>query len=313
MKNKFNVSIIGTGALGTALAYLILKNGHNLNVFEPNKNNLHSFLTHPKIKKYNNITSNKSINDCISNNYDFIIPCIPSKNIDSFYKVFFESDNKKSSIISISKGLYPNSTKTISQQINSIINMSKFSVLSGPTFANEIIDEFPTYATLASSSKNNFIKIQQLLETENFKLKSSSNLVETELSGILKNCYSITLGIIDHYYGMNTKSLTIIGVRNEIKNLFQKLKLDTNINNLAFLGDYIATGLNPESRNTAFGHILKYKKNTTIEGADNIKHILSLAKSNKIKLPILRQTQKIISHPTKTNIKKLASTILEAI
>lgn len=307
MKN-LKIAIIGTGALGTALAYLLLKNKNQISVFEPNPDNLHFFLTHRQIKKYSSkITVCKSTKECITKDFDIIMPCIPSKYINSFYKEFLPTNNKSSHIISISKGLYPNTIQTISQYVK----LPKFSVLSGPTFANEILDNMPTACTVATKYKKDFDVISKIFNTNFFTCHYSQNLTATELGGILKNCYAITLGIIDHQFEMNSKSLGILQILKEAQTLYQKLKLPTTeIYSLSLLGDLIATGLNPASRNAAFGFSLKYQKNTTIEGADNITPILKFATKYKIKLPILSQTNQIILKPSLNNFSKLSKILL---
>jgi len=309
--SKFNISLIGTGSLGTALSFLVLSNRHHLSVFEPNQTNLQNFLHHPQIKKFKNITVCPNIENVLDKKFDYIIPCIPSKYIDSFYQSFFSVSNHHSHIISISKGLYPNTTKTISQQIKNKHPLSKFSVISGPTFANEILNTYPTKCTIATKTKTSYQNIQSIFSNHFFSTEYSHDLLAVEFGGILKNCYAVTLGIVDHFYEMNTKSLTIIQILSETQKLYQKLNLDPqNIYSLHFLGDLIATGLNLDSRNTTFGHDLKYKKNTTIEGADNISPILQLATNSKITLPILTQTQKIIRNPSSTNINRLAKILI---
>ena len=110
---------------------------------------------------------------------------------------------------------------------------------------------------------------------------------------------------------MNTKSAAITKIINEVTQLYKSIKIpQTQTYSLSFLGDLVATGLNPESRNTQFGKQLKSKKNTTIEGADNLLPMIKFASKYHIDLTILKLTSQIISHPQKTKIQKLTDHII---
>lgn len=304
MKAKYQVSIIGTGSLGTALAYLTKKNGHKIKAYEKNQKAKERFVQITN----NDIKPSPSLKKCIENS-DIIIPCLPSHALPEFYNQIQPQIKTNTKIISISKGLFPESQNTISQQLKKIISDKNFIVLSGPTFAQEIIDEYPTACIIASKHKPNKKIAIELLANKHFQIEYSSNVVTCEYNGILKNCYSVTMGIIDKLgYGMNTKSLAIVKITNEISQFYKIIKLQTkDIYSLSFLGDFVATGLNPNSRNFQAGQNLDTKK-TDAEGINNIKTIIKIAKLNKAKLPILEQTSKIINK--KTSPKSLVNHLL---
>ncbi|MFA4930794.1 MAG: NAD(P)-binding domain-containing protein [Patescibacteria group bacterium] len=297
MRQKYKISIIGTGSLGTALSSLLLTNGHEIGIYEKNKTSLERFkqtIKSPAVKIFSDMAT------CLCFG-DIIIPCLPSSSLPKFYH--YISDLKPTQkIISISKGLYPNTLKTISQHLlNFNYDLSNFMVFSGPTFAQEIINQYPTISTISSPNYQNKKIAQAIFCNQYFNIEFNRHVTTTEYNGILKNCYAITFGIISHLgFGMNTKSAAIIKIITELQPLYRKLKLHRqDLYSISFLGDLIATGLNPNSRNFQAGYKLSKNKNITTEGFKNIKSILKITQNNQTVLPILHQTDQIINKKIK--------------
>ena len=65
------------------------------------------------------------------------------------------------------------------------------SILSGPSFSNEVSQNLPTAITLATSKKINFNQISNLISDKNFRMYYSNDLIGTQLGGALKNIYAI--------------------------------------------------------------------------------------------------------------------------
>lgn len=306
MKNQHRIAVIGVGALGTSLAWLLAHNKHRLDIYDFLPENAQKFKNHPQIKKQKNITIHQDLTKCIKD-ASIVLPCLPSAVIDMFYEKSYEQLLGKKKIISITKGFWPKTILTISQKLNQKLNSNQIMILSGPTFAHEILRQYPTSAIIGTTYQPNLKIAKELFNNDFFTISPCSKPVAVELGGILKNCYAITFGLIQHLnYGMNTKALCLHKVLQETKNLFQSLKLPIkSIYSPSFLGDLIATGFNTESRNFQFGFSLKKNKKNTIEGADNIPLVLQLASRHLTSLPILKTTKQII------NLEKKPEAILE--
>jgi len=295
---KKNIGIIGTGSLGTALTYLLSQNKNKIYLYEKNPQIFSQILKHPKIKKQKNIFPTSSLEEIIQT-CEYLIPCLPSSVIDFFYNDLKPTYNNQK-IISVSKGFYLNTTRTISQTITSWLPLKNFIVFSGPTFAEEIIQQNPTSAILASNNPNISKELFSIFNNNFFTPQIIHNkTIENEYTGILKNCYAISLGIISKAnFGMNTKCLCIDKIFTECKTFYQNNQLDSNqLYNISFLGDLIATGFNQNSRNYQFGQKLKHNKKITVEGELNLKPLLQIAKKTNTSLPILEITNKIINQP----------------
>jgi len=297
MSKKNQISIFGIGSLGQAMAYLASLNGHHLHIYDPDPSQLKKIRSHPKFNQLPITCYQKPEPDLFVQ--PVIIPCIPSANLDQFYQLLSQN-YQQNKIISVTKGFYPGRRQTISQALPQNIPRKNFIALSGPNMAGEIINHAPTSTIIASQNPRNFTLVKQILQTNFFQIETSRHLEATEISGIYKNCYAISLGIIDQLsHAMNTKARAIIRMVAEIKPLYIKLKAEELATSTAFLGDLIATGLNPASRNYRYGFLRPKKPSQTTEGSDNLKTAISFARQYKINLPILETTRKILENKIK--------------
>lgn len=294
---KKQIGIIGTGSLGTALIYLLSQNNHQINIYDKNKQILNKCLNNPKIKKQKNVFPTNTILETI-NNSEYLIPCLPSQAIDYFYDIL-KTNYCNQIIMSVSKGFYCNSQQTISQKVSPWLKSKNFVVFSGPTFSNEILNDEPTSAIFATSNQTISKLIFNIFKSKNFTPKLDSHVVETEFGGIMKNCYAITFGLLEHaHLGMNTKSLLLDKIISETKEFYKNTGLQwQQAYQMSFLGDLIATSYNTDSRNFQFGKQLRHNKKVTVEGEQNILPLLQIAKQTKTKLPILENTHQTISNP----------------
>jgi glycerol-3-phosphate dehydrogenase (NAD(P)+) len=303
------VAIIGAGSLGLALTHLLITNKNQVNLFDTNPAQLEKAKHLRQLKKkYLHFAS--CIHECLAD-CDYLIPAIPSQHLGEFYQKHYREFPKKSQIISVTKGFYPQTTKTISQALNEYFHLKNIYVLSGPTFAGELIHQQPTACIIASNHQKAPKELHALFDNNYFRFQHSSNLIATELGGILKDCYAITLGLVaSQGFPMNTLGLAVVKITQETSELYKNLLLaPESVYSLSFLGDLIATGLNRQSRNFQVGFTQKRQKNTTVEGLDNIKAALKLAASHKNKLPILAETLRVLKHQTK--ISQLFTLLLD--
>jgi|TARA_B100001142_G_scaffold319880_1_gene363995 glycerol-3-phosphate dehydrogenase (NAD+) len=70
-------------------------------------------------------------------------------------------------------------------------------VLSGPTFAVELMQGLPTAIVAASTDKNLAGRVQRLFASTHLRVNTSNDVVGVELSGALKNVLAIAAGMIE--------------------------------------------------------------------------------------------------------------------
>ncbi len=307
------ILIIGAGAWGTALTHILAKNNSNVFIWSRNKNisneiNLKKTNSKyfPKKKLSKNI---RSIYGNISTDkFDYIFYVLPASIFTTFSKKYLLG-KKISNLILCSKGVTSDG-KFLSDVAEKNLNINNLFYLSGPSFADEVINGKMT--ALSMSSLNKSKKIGNLFKGSNIRIYFSKNLKSLEYLSIYKNAYAIGAGIIDSIkLGNNAKAAYITRCISEIKKSMKYLKLETSsINSLGGLGDIILSCNSSKSRNYSYGYNLINKRHSktkkTIEGLNTC---LSFSKNKKIRVnnqPILNSIINIIngSSPNK-EIEKL--------
>jgi glycerol-3-phosphate dehydrogenase (NAD(P)+) len=177
--------------------------------------------------------------------------------------------------------------------------------LSGPSLANELVKKNPTAIMVASENKQVLGFLQNIFNNSYFTVHPSNDVIGTELGGVMKNIYSIAIGISDVLLdSMNTRALLLTQALSEMTELGLKMgATKEGFYSLSGIGDLIATCLSPDSRNHRFGNLLgkgrsveeaQKKIKQVVEGYYAAKAIQKLAKKYGVKLPLANNIYRIL-------------------
>ena len=304
------VVVLGVGAYGLALSKKLLENNNEVVAWtklerekeEIEKQGYSNKLKDFKIPKSLSISTNlkKSIKDS-----KLIVFAIPAQFADSVAKELSRYYTNQHILIA-TKGIEQNSCVFIDEVISRYISTNKIGVISGPSFAVDIIKDIPIGLTIASTDWNTINISKKVLEGNNLILKDSKDVVGTEICGAIKNVLAIASGILE---GMNlpisTQAMFLTIALNEIKKLIYELDGDPNtILSFAGFGDIILTCTSEKSRNYSFGRLIgrkesqkeinEYINNNTIEGLYTLKSIYKLVTDKNIFIPIINTINEIV-------------------
>lgn len=302
---KMNITILGTGAYGLALSSMFLENNCNVKMWtnsEEEKNRLEKDRCN-KIALPDYIISDKilittNLENAVSN-ANVIVIAIPVKFVTNVVKELKKYYQKKQHICIASKGIEQGSCLFISSIIKKNINTNKICVISGGTFAVDIIKKIPSGLSLASKNKSTINIMKKKLQNEYLKLVPTADIFGVEMYGAIKNVIAIASGIIDGMgFPETTKYMFITKALNDIVNLIYKMGGNKKtILTYAGIGDLLLTCNSIKSRNYSFGKMIgekiskevidEYRNNTTIEGLYALKSIYDLIHRKKIKMPIV--------------------------
>jgi glycerol-3-phosphate dehydrogenase (NAD(P)+) len=308
---KLKISVLGDGGWGTTLALLLSGKGYEVTLwgaFENYtkilaKNRLNpKFLPGIHIPRRIEITSDlkKAINY-----KDIIVLAIPSQYTRNILKRIKGNFNKNTTFLSVTKGIEIKSSKRISEVINSELGKVKLAVLSGPTIAGEVVKGIPTTAVIASDNKKVRKLLQNVFNTENFRVYTNADLVGVELGGSLKNVIAIACGVSDGLgFGTNTKAAILARGLAEISRLGKKMgaKLET-FSGISGLGDLVTTCISQQSRNRFVGEQIGKGKTLKeihqhmqmiAEGVPTAKSAYALSKKYKVEMPITKEVYKLL-------------------
>ncbi|BDV02794.1 NAD(P)H-dependent glycerol-3-phosphate dehydrogenase [Candidatus Hepatoplasma crinochetorum] len=303
---KFNFTIIGSGAFGTAVANFLVDN-NNVIIYGIDKKEIDDIKINHKNTKYfgsiklkNKIEATNNIKEALKE-ADAILLAIPSHIFKIVLKEKILPNMKKAAyFINLAKGFDYKEIKFLNQIIDETIpkNLNLGTLkLSGPSFAKELLKKEPTKFVLAAKDIEIAKNLKKYFETNYINIIISNEIYGVEILSVIKNPLSILLGIVQGLgYKMNSRAYIFSEALEEMKKIVNLYKLNENIIFLpAGVGDLYLTGNSKKSRNFSVGY--KIGKNdkvnkkilnsfTTIEGLRSIEIIFLLAKKNGIDLKL---------------------------
>ena len=315
-----SIGIIGGGVWGSALARLLSQN--KVLIYARDQKIVRSInenKLNPKLKysSFNdNVSATNELNDL--KNLEFIIIALPAQKIRSVIDLN-TFHNKNHNVIICSKGIEISSSKFLTDVVQEVMPFKSISILSGPSFSNEVAQNLPTAVTLATNSKKNFQKISSLIKDKEFRVYYSNDIIGVQIGGALKNIYAIAAGISKGLnLGENAKSALISRSFAEMTRFAEYFKANRNtLFGLSGLGDLILTCSSSSSRNTQFGikiassnsenysDLLKSQEVT--EGFYTVEAVYNISKKNNIDMPIMKSVYSILykEHNLRDEIIKL--------
>jgi glycerol-3-phosphate dehydrogenase (NAD(P)+) len=252
-------------------------------------------LNHSVIAK-----SMDELNNCDAKHIIWTVPTQFSRVVARQYKDFFKGKN----ILNCSKGIEIATGKLAGQAIREEVE-ANVSMLSGPSFANELANKKLTAVSLASYSMEMAEWWQKELSCQYFRVYTSNDMVGLEVGGALKNVMAVAVGISD---GMNFDNNARAGLLTrglaEIADFGMAMgaKRDT-FYGLSGLGDLVLTAIGDKSRNRKVGMLLAEgfnideittKFNTVSEGVSTSKAVYIAAQKLNVEMPICTEVYKII-------------------
>jgi glycerol-3-phosphate dehydrogenase (NAD(P)+) len=305
-QQKLKICVFGTGSFGTALATAAARNGHEVvivgrseeTVNEINNSHTNSKYFPKEIILPTNLRASKNleeIRDC-----NLIIHAIPVQvSIESMER-YREYIPDGLPYIIASKGILLKQKKFFSQVWDEVFPPERkitHMVLSGPSFAIEIMKGFPTLVSLGCKSIETARVVQVALSNETFRIYTTDDVMGVEIGGALKNVVAIMAGFIEGIgYRFNTLSGAVTRGVFEIS-LFSKFyggRAET-LNGLSGIGDIMLSALGDLSRNKKVG--LALARGETIEdiiskalevaeGIPTLKVLHELVTENNLHMPL---------------------------
>ncbi|XP_044371174.1 glycerol-3-phosphate dehydrogenase [NAD(+)], chloroplastic isoform X3 [Triticum aestivum] len=255
-----------------------------------------------------NIVATTSASEALAG-ANFCFHAVPVQFSSSFLESISTYVDPKLPFISLSKGLELNTLRTMSQIIPLALGNPRqpFIVLSGPSFAVELMEKLPTAMVVASKDRKLASAVQQLLASSNLRISTSSDVTGVEIAGALKNVLAIAAGIVEGMHlGNNCMAALVAQGCSEIRWLATKMGAKpTTLSGLSGSGDIMLTCFVNLSRNRNVGlrlgsgekldEILN-SMNQVAEGVSTAGAVIALAQKYNVKLPVLTAVARIIDN-----------------
>ena len=296
--SSIDISIIGAGSWGKALAHVLLNNNKKVLIYSRN----------PNLECYAN-NSNVILTNDIKNIFTNKAPTVIATPVKSLNEIgsSMKKNNFKNPVILTCKGIDSLSGQFPTRIISQYIDHDNIAVLSGPSFSSEVLENKPTAITIASTNNNIFKIFSELFHSKIFRVYASDDIIGCQLGGAIKNILAVAVGISDGLdLGSNAKAALISRGIFEIKTLSDILGCrNETIYGLSGLGDLVLTANDNLSRNRRFG--IEVANGLSIEDAEKkIGHVVEgifaskglniLIKKYSLNLPICSKVIDIINN-----------------
>ena len=304
------IAVIGAGAWGTALSMLMAEKDYDvaLWVYEEdlakdiNRSRVNSLYL-PDAVLPENIHVSSKIEDVLEKTR-YVVNAVPAQYTRSVLVSALPHIPEDAVFVSVSKGIEKDTYLTVSSIIREVTGYP-VSVLSGPSFAKEVLQKLPTAVTLACEDYGTCLLLQECFTTRHFRVYTHYDIIGVELGGALKNVMAIAAGISDGLgLGNSTRSALITRGLAEMTRLGVMLGAkEHTFSGLSGLGDLVLTCTSPLSRNYTVGYRLgQGEKLTAItastrsvaEGVETAKAAYELSGMHHVDMPIVEQVCKVL-------------------
>ncbi len=256
-----NITVVGSGGWGTALAKLLYQNGHKVTIWSFAQSEIDYIREHHEnallkgVEIPNEIGLTTDIS-CVAGE-DIVVSAVPSFAVRQTAEKMKPYLAPNTVIVSVTKGVERDTSKRMSEIIAEVTGAT-VAVLSGPTHAEEVGRGVPTGCVVACPDKQVAEMVQDAFMSDVFRVYAGSDIVGAELGAALKNIYALIAGVLDGSgCGDNTKALMMTRGLTEAARLGVALgaKAET-FAGLSGVGDLIVTCCSVHSRNNRCGHLI---------------------------------------------------------
>ena len=289
------IGLFGCGAYGMAISSILIENKCDVTMwtkFESEKEQLETTRQNerliPGFKIDDSIKITTSIKECIKNK-DLLIIAIPAAFVDDLAKSMkpYIKDNH---ILIATKGIEQDTGLFINQILEKYLDTTNIAVMSGPSFAVDLVTKMPAGLSLASKKIKTRTLAKQALQNRYIKLRETRDVIGVEICGSIKNVIALSAGMLDGLKANDsTKAMFLTEEMHDMEEILESFgDMKRTVTSFSGLGDLFLTCSSTKSRNFSFGKILgerrskeeidEYLKNTTVEGFYTIESIYKLLK-----------------------------------
>ena len=311
MTDFTSVGVIGGGAWGTALAQSCARGGLAVTIQarEPEvvesinaRHENEAFL--PGVKLDPGVRAVAELDGLAG--ADFILAVPPAQHMRSVLTAFAPMVREGTPIVLCSKGVERGTLKLMTEVLAEAVPQARPAVLSGPSFAADVVRGLPTAVTLACPDCDLGERLVQAVAAPTFRPYLADDLIGAEVGGAIKNVLAIACGISEGrglgksaHAGLITRGfaeMTRIGVA-----LGGQAE---TVAGLCGLGDLVLTCSSPQSRNMSVGLALGqgltlYQalegKRSVAEGVDSAPAVRQLVEQLGVEAPICEAVAAILA------------------
>ena len=205
------IIIIGAGAMGSAFAVPCADNNNDVTIVGTHLEddlieniNLNKQV-HPTLKtqlpKEIKFESFEKLQSILQKKIDLIVVGVSSIGIEWLVKQISKNYSENLPIVLLTKGLsiFDNEISTLSDKIKKLLKKEGYkdiniSAIKGPCLAAGLANKMRTGTVIANPNLNESQNLKKIISTNYYSTEISEDLTGVELSGAIKNIYSMLIG-----------------------------------------------------------------------------------------------------------------------
>jgi len=312
MPVQLQVTVLGAGSWGTALAALLAQHGIPVTLWGRDAAVVHAIKTWHENPRYlpgialpDSLRASTDFTAAVTS-ADLLLVVVPSHAFTQTLRQLAPLLPAQVGVAWATKGFEPGSGRFLHEVAAEHLGASvPLAVITGPSFAKEVAEGLPTALTVHSDHVSFARQVAKLLHGPAFRAYTGQDMRGAELGGAMKNVLAVATGVADGMnLGLNARAGLITRGLNEMLrlNIAMGGKPET-LMGLAGLGDLVLTCTGDLSRNRRLGLALGRGQaideavreiGQVVESVQTADEIMRLADRHGIELPIAHNVRDVL-------------------
>jgi glycerol-3-phosphate dehydrogenase (NAD(P)+) len=306
-------AVLGAGSWGTALAAHLAASGRDVTLWARDAQLAAEMTTGRANSRYlpgvdlgSSIRITASLPESVEG-AELVLFAIPSHGLRAVVRDVANALPPGVVLVSATKGLETDTLARMSEVVaDETGGRHPVVVLSGPSFASEVVRRLPTALVVASTDEQAVRLVQQELKSASLRLYGSDDVAGVEIGAALKNVIAIAAGVVEALdLGRNALAALITRGLAEMSRLASAIggRRET-LAGLSGLGDLVLTCTGDLSRNRRVGLELGRGRaldailgdtRMVAEGIRTTSAALALGQRHDVELPIAAQMAEVLA------------------
>ncbi|MDX1393945.1 MAG: NAD(P)H-dependent glycerol-3-phosphate dehydrogenase [Gemmatimonadota bacterium] len=308
------VGVLGGGSWGTALAGVLAANGNDVSIWVRRDEAAAEIAERHTNERYlpgvtlpETLAATTDLGETVRGR-EFVLSACPSHAVRDVLGEAAPLIDGEPVIVSASKGIEIGTDLRMTEVLRETLGEEvapRLVVLSGPSFAHELIRGLPSAMVAASSPEAAALEVQGIFQNSFLRIYTRVDVVGTELGGALKNVIALAAGISDGLrLGSNARAALITRGLAEMRRLAIHLGADENtLSGLAGLGDLVLTCTGDSSRNRTVGLAIGRGEDPqdvieameqVVEGVRTARAVQEMSEELDVEMPITQAVYSIL-------------------
>ena len=307
-----NITVIGAGAWGTALALHFAQHGNQVAMWARNSEHMATMQQERENKRYlpnfafpDNLTTHTDLAAALADS-ELVLFVTSVAGLRDSVELVKQHGAGHLPMLTACKGFELDTGLLTFQVVQQVLpDNNKVGVLSGPSFAQELAKQLPCAVVLASDNEAWVKQLVQQLNTPVMRLYANTDVIGVAVGGAVKNVMAIATGLSDGLeYGLNARAALVTRGLAEITRLAVAMGAQQKtMMGLAGMGDLILTCTGALSRNRKVGlglasgkplHQVLTEIGQVAEGIPTIDEVFEAACRYQIDMPITEMLYQLV-------------------